>query len=592
MTLVALHTPNTTYALRLEESVRPVYWGARRPEDDLGPAGEHAEDFPVASGCMFGAAALSAADGPLRLRVAGHEWRDDELVVRLAGDCEVDLHYRVFGDSDVIERWSVVRHTGRDLLLTDHAAAVWCLPVRADYRLSHVTGGWARENGLYRTPVPVAETTLISRRGVTGHATNPWVMLDDGTATEDSGEVWSAALAFSGSWRITVSRTAAGRCAVLGAAGHDRSAVRLAEGDELTSPVFAGLCTTEGFGGASRHWHSYQQKHVLPQAEEIRPVFYQAGQVTDGQRELAERAAKLGVELFVVDDAVPSRLPDGLRPLADHVRSLGMAFGLRVEVRPAGARAFDRLDALIRETGLAFLEWDCHRTLAEDGPSARIGHRAGVDEVLDRLRVAHPGVRVEARTGQAPTGDAMDRLTIQRGYTQVYPPGTMVAWVTDSPNPITGRAVPLRFRFQVAMAGVLGLGGDLTRWTAAELDEATDLIATYRDIRPVVQHGTLYRLASWIWQYQRGDRTVLLAWHVTGAEVHTFVRLRGLDPARTYRDNAGRTFDGATLLGDGLPVAFAAGEPAGLLVCLTAQRQDAPSTVQEDGLTAPPSCSK
>lgn len=71
-----------------------------------------------------------------------------------------------------------------------------------------------------------------------------------------------------------------------------------------------------------------------------------------------------------------------------------------------------------------------------------------------------------------------------------------MAWVTDNPNQITGRRYPLRFRFHAAMAGALGIGGDLTRWSPSELTEARDLAATYKAIRPVVQRGRPYRLAS------------------------------------------------------------------------------------------------
>lgn len=69
-----------------------------------------------------------------------------------------------------------------------------------------------------------------------------------------------------------------------------------------------------------------------------------------------------------------------------------------------------------------------------------------------------------------------------------------MAWVTDNPNQITGRRYPLRFRFHAAMAGALGIGGDLTRWSPSELTEARDLAATYKAIRPVVQRGRPYRL--------------------------------------------------------------------------------------------------
>jgi hypothetical protein len=204
----------------------------------------------------------------------------------------------------------------------------------------------------------------------------------------------------------------------------------------------------------------------------------------------------------------------------------------------AGVRdwAFGWLDGLVRETGLAFLKWDFNRPFTQAGPDAPIAHAEGVYEVLDRLRAAHPGLRVEAcaggggradlgilaRTDQVWTSDntdAVDRIAIQHGYTQLYPPGTMVAWVTDSPNALTGRRVPLRFRFHVAMAGVLGVGGDLTRWSDDELEEAAALIAAYREIRPIVQRGELFRLSPpgpvTACQYSHEDHIAVFVWQTT-----------------------------------------------------------------------------
>ncbi|MET0425814.1 MAG: alpha-galactosidase [Actinoplanes sp.] len=656
-TVVVLQTATSSYALRLDpSSAGSVHWGPRvtaeeaaalparqSPHDDTFEGRlDSAEEFPYDGGARFGPAALAIRypdlTGGLDLAVTGHEIHDGSLVVRLAdraGPIEADLHYRVRPGSDVIERWSVIRHDGSspaEIQLTDHAAAVWSLPVRDDYRLSHVTGGWLREGALHRTPVPVAETTMTSRRGVTSHAANPWVMLDDGRAGEDTGEVWSAALAFSGSWRITVARTSAGRCSVLGAAGTDRTVTVLRPGDEVTSPVFAALRSTGGFGGASREWHAYQRRHVLPHPDELRPVLYNSWEATSfdvtdaGQRALAERAAKLGAELFVVDDGWfgartsdqaglgdwfpnPERFPDGLAPLAAYIRGLGMDFGLWAEpemvnadsdlyrahpdwvlhvprLTPTELRnqlvldftrsdvrdwALGRLDELVRTTGLTFLKWDFNRAFTQARPESAIGHALGVYDVLDRLRAAHPQLRVEAcaggggrvdlgilsRTDQAWTSDntdAVDRLTIQRGYTQVYPAGTMVAWVTDSPNPMTGRKVSLRFRFHVAMAGVLGLGGDLTTWSDEELAESASLVAQYKEIRPVVQHGSLFRLPVGV-QYLLDDRVVVLVFGASSP-----VPLHGLDAEAGYRDTAGRVFTGASLIEVGLPVGDAESE--------------------------------
>ncbi|MCZ9341954.1 GH36 C-terminal domain-containing protein, partial [Streptomyces sp. TRM76130] len=138
----------------------------------------------------------------------------------------------------------------------------------------------------------------------------------------------------------------------------------------------------------------------------------------------------------------------------------------------------------------------------------------------------------------------------------------MAAWVTDSPNEqMNGRVSSLRFRFVSAMAGVLGVGGDLTRWNEAELDEARKWIGLYKEIRPVVQRGRLHRLlppdgdGPSAVQYSLGDEVVVLAWlraQSFGQEPAP-VRLRGLDPRAAYvcRDT-GRRHRAAVLLHHGL----------------------------------------
>ncbi|KIR61352.1 alpha-galactosidase [Micromonospora haikouensis] len=675
---VVLHTRTGSYAVRLDHAagaVRPLHWGEPitvaaaaelplwQPPYDMAFEGPYdgSEDFPFDGGRRFGPRALGIryADGTggLDLTITGHHLGPDTLVVDLAdraGPVAVHLHYRVAADTDVIERWSAVRHTGTDqpLELTDHAAAVWCLPPRDDYRLSHVTGGWCREGRLHRTAVPVAETTLTSRRGMTSHSANPWVMIDDGTTEEENGEVFSAALAFSGSWRVTVLRTHDGPCSLLGAAGHDRVTTPLPPGTTVTSPVFAAQRTTGGFGAASRAWHDYQRRRILPHPDEDRPVLYNSWEATEfdvsetGQRRLAELAARLGAELFVVDDGWfgartndraglgdwfpnPARFPDGLRPLADHVRSLGMRFGLWVEpemVNPdsdlyrahpdwvlhlptlpategrnqlvldytrADVRewALSWLDDLVRSCDLAFLKWDCNRPFTEARPQSWIGHALGVYEVLDRLRERHPRLRIEAcssgggrvdlgalaRTDQVWTSDntdAVDRLSIQHGYGQLYAPETMVAWVTDSPNPLTGREVPLEFRFHVAMSGVLGIGGDLATWSDADLATAAGLVGQYKSIRPVIQHGDLYRLTGpeatvTASAYVAGGAAAVFVWRVPGGPAETItLPLPGLDPGAVYRDATGRQFHGAGLRSTGLPVTLAAGPMVSALVTL------------------------
>lgn len=333
-----LNTPRTSYALRIDESGAPchVAWGPRLTPAEADtlvvPAGEPSDSFegrpavgeelPVDGGTRYGPPSLQVryADGSraFEWEPAGQRVEESargnsaELVLSFRDrvfPLSVDLHYRVRSDTDVIERWTVLRNEGGhrvDLLRADSAA--WTLPPLPDYRLSHVTGQWSAESRLRRERLPHGETVLTSRRGTTSHHANPWTMLDDGTATEDRGRVWSTALAWSGSWRITVQRTPDGRAGLTGGVGHEGTCVPLGPGEEFTTPVSAGLCADGGFGGASRAWHAYVRTHVLRHAEETAPVLYNSWEATGfdvdeaGQLALAERAARLGVELYVVDD--------------------------------------------------------------------------------------------------------------------------------------------------------------------------------------------------------------------------------------------------------------------------------------------------
>ncbi|MEV7042930.1 alpha-galactosidase [Amycolatopsis sp. NPDC051061] len=673
---------SSTYALRLDENDVPahVYWGPKLPAEDIpdligktlpwwdgfNDPGEGLDELAADGGTKYWTPALQIrfADGTraLEWRYRTHEIDHDHLKIHFADrhyPLRITLHYR--RRTDVLERWlELAADTDVDVIRAD--SATWALPVLDDYRLSHVTGRWAAETQLHRTTAPHGETTFASRRGITGHHANPWVMVDDGTATERHGEVYGVALAWSGSWRLTVTRSSTGRLTVSGGFGQDGVVHRVGPGRPLITPVLAGLYTDGGFGAASRAWHDYIRTHVLVHPRELRPVLYNSWEATgfdvsaEQQRTLAERAAALGVELFVMDDGWfgartgdhaglgdwhvnRDRFPDGLEPLVAAVHGLGMKFGIWVEpemvnpdsdlyrahpgwvlhhphrrrsqlrnqlvlnfARPdVGEWAHDWLDALVGDHGVDFLKWDMNRPFSEAGwpgdadpDRLWVEHTRAVYALMDRLRTDHPGLRIEAcgggggridlgvlaRADQVWTSDntdALDRLRIQHGYSQLYPAHTMSAWVTDNPNFVTGRSVPPRFRFHVAMAGVLGVGGDIVQWPDDDLALARESIALYKDIRPVVQHGALYRLRPPVddgvvaVQYVHEDRAVVFAYrqasHFNAPERP--LRLDGLDPGDRYVDaDSGTTHSGAVLLARGLPLGLPTGDFASVVIRL------------------------
>lgn len=689
--LAVLRTPNSLYALRLaaDGSPRHLHWGlpldtaalADLP-DAVSPAASSfeadaaADELAPQTGARFGPAGLQVrfADGTrgAQWRFAGHTIDGGELRLRLDDrrrPLRAELCYRVRSDTDVIERWTELTHTGAadgppDPITVDRLdSASWTAPPLPDYRLSHLTGGWNSEFQLQRDRLPVAETVLTSRRGLTSHHASPWLALDDGTASEDQGEVWSTALAWSGSWRVTIHRDPTGRTTWTGGFGHEGLSWTLQPGETLRTPVYAGLFTPHGFGGAARAWHDYVRGHVLPEPERDRPVLYNSWEATGfdvdeaGQIRLAQVAARVGAELFVLDDGWfgtrrddrsglgdwtprPEAFPRGLRPLADEVHRLGMDFGLWVEpemvnrdselyrahpdwvlhspqldatelrnqlvlnfARPeVEAWARQTLDHLVRENGVDWLKWDANRAFTEAGWDGHpdpdrlwIDHTRAVHRIMDRLRAAHPGLRIEAcaggggrvdlgilaRTDQAWTSDntdPVDRIGIQHGFGQLFPAQAMAAWVTDSPNTATGRRTPLRFRFHVAMAGALGLGGDLTSWSEEELAEAAGLVAEYKLIRPLVQRGHQHRVAPAAGpvtavHYAAPDDSehVLLVWRPTTRFGHRSapVRLPTLDPEARYLDpELNQVHSGAVLVRHGIDPRLPVGDHASSLIRL------------------------
>ncbi|WP_433060442.1 alpha-galactosidase [Dactylosporangium sp. CS-033363] len=662
-----LRTPNSAYVLNVgggEDVPLAAHWGA--PVDDEAaialaavplapPRGwesrlDGREEYPSDTGLRFTepALALRFPDDSRAVRWVLDTAESDgqHLLLRYREQTRpiaLTLHYRVPAGHDAIERWAeLATDVPVEVLRADSAA--WCVPARESARLSSLHGRWGADSRLQRTDLPAGTVRLGSRRTTTSPMHNPWVALDDGSATETHGEVWTAALAWSGTWRIDVQRLPDGRVAAGVGAGHEAPLVRLAAGTGHTTPKSVGLFSGDGFGGASRAWHDYVRAEILPHGDEVRPVLYNSWEATGflldeaNQIALAERAAALGCELFVMDDGwfgtrvadnaglgdwLPNaeRFPNGLGPLVARVRELGMGFGIWVEpeaVNPdsdlyrahpdwvyaspgyprhelrnqlvldlgkpeVAAWLHGWLDQLLAEHDIAFVKWDMNRPVTDPGPYGDVlwstRHAENLYAILDRLRRDHPGVRFEscasgggrvdlgilARTDQvwpSDNTDASDRLHIQEGFSQLYPARAMTAWVTDAPNFLTGNRLPLRYRFHVAMAGVLGIGGDLPKWTLEEQQAAIALISQYKRIRKVVQHGRLFRLRS----PRESDAPALAYLSAAGDEAAVFqfldgrrfgepappVRLPFL-PAGTWEDaDAGTRYPAAFLAAHGL----------------------------------------
>ena len=472
-----------------------VAWGPHGVSDGPSPYAFHGKVQYLLPGDV--AAVEYAPDGSrpflgadLEVAGAGLTWRLDEVVERdglravLADDVtglRVVLRWRFAPGTDVVERWAEVTNGGpAPLVLNRLGSAGFNVPTPGGATLHYLCGQWAQEF----TPASVSLTrgrfTIGSAQGVTGHQFAPVLTVATGDAH------YGVQLAWSGSWEITADADAAGLTRVRAGRSLTGAPITLAPGESVTTPIAAAVHSADGVDGVARQWHAYQRG--LARLDRVRAVIYNSWEATTfdvtaaGQLALADVAAALGVETFVVDDGWftgryddraglgdwtpdPAKFPDGFGAFVDAVRARGLDFGLWIEpemVNPKSAlyaahpewvyqaegrprttirnqylldlgreEVFEFIrgtfDELLAAYPISYLKWDFNRprTEADRGAADLDGaHVRNLYRLLDHLRTAHPHVTVE---GCAAGGARVDLAMAAR---------TDVLWPSDNTAPL------------------------------------------------------------------------------------------------------------------------------------------------------------
>jgi alpha-galactosidase len=494
MRLFRLDGGTVTYAFGVNSAgaLQPIYWGPRLAASDklaakaipdlsgFEPSGSITpQEYPGWGGAFYTEPALKLAypDGVrdvVLTFVSGHA--DGETATVELSDIRrplhVTLHYTIDPATGIVGRSTIIRNDTKTAVRIDQASsAAWSLPANTDYHLHYLTGRWAAEWTLQDRALTDGTTVIESRRGSTGMQANPWFAIDRaGLTTEESGPVWFGALAWSGSWRISIDRNPLGDVRVVGGFNPFDFAYRLQPGETLETPVFYGGYSGQGMGGASRLMHRFEMTKILP-APKPRPILYNSWEATEfavdesGQMALAEKAARIGVERFVMDDGWfgarnndhaglgdwtvnRQKFPNGLKPLIDKVHGLGMEFGIWVEPEmvnpdsdlyrahpdwvinfPGRPRSEGRnqlvlnlarrdvrdyvlkaVDDILSNNDIQFLKWDYNRNWSEPGwpqldpqdqPKIYVSYIRNLYGILAKLRKRHPKLEIEDCSGGA-----------------------------------------------------------------------------------------------------------------------------------------------------------------------------------------------
>lgn len=477
-------------------------------------------------------------------------------------------------------RTTLTRRADADPAPYDLTQVTTLLPLpRRAAEILDFTGKWSRERSPQRRPVGFGTHAREVRRGKPG-LDSPYLMTVGvpgfGFRT---GEVWAVHVAWSGDQRYLVEQLPEGagtHAAVLGGGELLRAGeIRLAPGESYTTPVCHFAWSDQGLDGLAERFHTLvRARPGHPRSP--RPVILNSWEAVyfdhdlDRLLRLADKAAEVGVERFVLDDGWfrgrrsddaglgdwtvdPVVWPDGLTPLVDHVRSLGMEFGLWVEpemvnldsdlarehpdwvlgpARGVGPSArnqhildlsnseawhhlLDSLDALVEKYGIAYLKWDHNRDLHEtvhgsaDRPVAHAQVLAFY-QLVDALKARHPGLEIEScaagggrvdlgvlehtdRIWASDCNDPVERQAIQRWTGQLLPPELVGTHVGPATSHTTARVGSDSLRLATALFGHAGIEQDLTRCSPEELARITAWTALHRELRPLLHGGRTVR---------------------------------------------------------------------------------------------------
>lgn len=407
--------------------------------------------------------------------------RDDVAALGLVLHCALDPA------TDVLTMHAELENRGASDFRVDWlAAACVPLPPEADQVLGFA-GRWSLEFQQHRERLGIATWRRDCRRGRNAHDTFPGVIVGT-TLADDDAPTWGAHLAWSGNHTLLIEPLTDGRRQLQLGEWFAPGEVVLGPGERYRTPDALLSFSAGGLNGLSAHFHRHLRTKVLrwPGGRMApRPVHLNTWEAVyfdhdlDGLKALADAAAAVGIERFVLDDGWFHRrhddttslgdwwpderkYPQGLGPLVRHVRGLGLQFGLWVEpemVNPdselyrahpdwalqmAGrplvtgrhqlvldlSRAevadylFGRLDTLLREHEIAYFKWDMNRDLATAATGAGHRGRAGYHRhtealyaLLARLRAAHPRLEIESCSSGGARADAGILRHTQRVWT-------------------------------------------------------------------------------------------------------------------------------------------------------------------------------
>ena len=449
-----------------------VYWGPRLPDDEnletlylaneIDITGGMLDSNPELSICpeatrtFPGQPGLILRDGsgtPLlpKLCFDAAEQGGNRLVLTFrdaANGLTYTASFAINPDTHVIEAGAVLE-TDTPTHLHWLSAPVFPAPQLADEMIDF-SGRWCGEFQMNRVPWSPGMRYRENRTGRTGHEHFPGLLLPCRGATNAAGDAYAFHYGWSGGHRMVAEELPDGRRQIQ--FGHAARVESTAKTRFETATLYA-VYSDDGINGCAVAFQRHLRDVVVqfPDTARPRPVHYNCWEAVYFDHNLpelmriADMAADLGAERFVLDDGWfgnrdddtralsdwevdPRKYPDGLGPLIAHVHGLGMTFGIWFEPEMINPDSdihrqhpdwalgsedqilgrqqkalnmalpevrdflFDRVAKVLSDYEIDYVKWDHNRVLPLPDASQTRGSYA----LIDRLRTAFPQTEIES----------------------------------------------------------------------------------------------------------------------------------------------------------------------------------------------------
>ena len=593
--IIRLTAGNTDLIIR-SEPAEILYWGARLDIDEITEAdalslergvsnGGLDVDTPVTFAAENGRGfwGSSGVDG----HRDGDDWapvfktksavKNDNVFLIEAEDRIAQLAFKTVIESDengVFKFRNTLTNLGESKFTVNRLAVTLPVPEYADEVLSFY-GRWCRELQENRTRLKHGAFMQENRHGRTSHEYAPNLVLGRPHFSQEQGEVWGFHLAWSGNHRIRADVLIDGRRFAQLENLYLPGEIALEQGESLSTPWVYAVYSNSGLNGMSQQFHRHIRNHILHFAQPVRPVHLNIweGVMFDHDPAhiiaMAEKAAEMGVERFIIDDGWfigrnddfgglgdwfldEKKYPNGLTPVIDAVKKLGMQFGIWVEPEMISKRSMlyrqhpdwllqldgydqpeerhqyvldlvnpdafhyilERMDWLLSENQVDYIKWDHNRRLVQPGHSGKAAVTAQIQaayRLFDILQQRYPHVEIEScssggaridfeilkrsqRFWASDNNDALARQKIQRGMSYFYPPEVVGAHIGGAPCQTTMRSFSFDFRGLTALFGHMGVELDPVKESAEERRGFAKYIALHKQLRPLLHSGESFRL--------------------------------------------------------------------------------------------------